>query len=203
MRISQVSPQQWRRLEEYAEAAIHITRAGVRPGLEFLESHGKSMGHTLDLTETLSGTDRGFAAGLGLANLVLGAAELSQSYQALCAGDRVRGYLNAAGGTSSLVGGTALVYAAWTGSAALGPLGLTNLGAASTGIAAAADGLEDVVLACRGDHGKLAIGLGGLKVASGGVLLAGAMTAHPTMQAAGSLLYLVAAGGQHLRTHLA
>ncbi len=186
-------------MEEAAEAVIHATRGAVRPAMEFLESHGKGVGHALNVTETLSGTDRFVVGSLGVANLVLGASELSQSYQALCQGDKTRGYLNAAGGSASLVGGLGLCYAAASGSALLGPLSLTNLGAASSAVAAVADGLEDVVVARRAGGRPLAVGLGGLKVAAGGVLLAGAMTSHPTLQAVGSALFLGAAASQHAR----
>lgn len=199
MRVTSVSPQRLRRVEEITEAVVHTTRAALRPGLEFLESHGKTVGHTLDLTETLSGTDRGIVGGLGLANLVLGVTELSQSYQSLCQNDQTRGYLNAASGSASIVGGLSLGFAAATGCPTLGPLAVGNLGAASMGVAAMADGAEDVVLARRDGGNKLAMGLGALKVTSGAICLAGAMSASPGMQAVGSLVFLGAAAGQHLR----
>ena len=199
VRITPVSPQSLRRLEEVSEAVIHATRGAVRPAMEFLESHGKGVGHALNVTETLSGTDRTIVGGLAVANLVLGASELSQSYNALCQGDKTRGYLNAAGGSASIVGGLALGYAAASGSALLGPLSLANLGAASSAIAAMADGLEDVVVAHRAGNRPIALGLGGLKIAAGGVLLAGAMTSHPGLQATGSMLFLGAAVSQHVR----
>lgn len=200
VQITPVSAQRLRRLEEVSEAVVHATRAAARPTLDFLATHGKAVGHGLDLTESLTGADRGVAAGLGAANLVLGMVELSQSYQALCAGDRTVGFLNAAGGSSSLVAAAALLWAAGSGLPALGPLNLGNLGAASSGIGSLADGLEDLVLARRERAGPLALGLGGLKMAAGGMLLAGAMTSQGGLQAAGSLVFLGAAAGQHLRT---
>ncbi len=201
MQVHEVSVLKWRRIEEIAETTIHVARAGVRPVMDFLDAHGKGVGHALDLTETLSGTERGFAASLGVANLVLGLAEMSQSYHALKSGDRVRGYLSAAGGTSSFVGGSALLYAACTGSATLGPVVLSNLGTAANGIGAMVDGLEDMAVACRGPEGEFATWLGGLKVCSGTLMLTGAMTNQPILQAAASGIYLAASAGQHVRDY--